>query len=180
MSRSVVVRLFLVGFLITALFTGCSRDPNVRKQKFWRVATAILTKASTAKRNPVCQCAAGRLAFRPGSLQAGRNLSQARRRPPRRSGTLARRRPCSGQLSRPYRPGQSLGRGSRNPDGSVNDEYLKQARVELDLLREKQPQNPSVFQAWADYYAAQNKLGERRCRKCRKPLPPIPTAQNLT
>ena len=34
MSRSVVVRLFLVGFLITALFTGCSRDPNVRKQKY--------------------------------------------------------------------------------------------------------------------------------------------------
>jgi cellulose synthase operon protein C len=34
MSRSVVVRLLLVGFLITALFTGCTRDPNVRKQKF--------------------------------------------------------------------------------------------------------------------------------------------------
>jgi len=34
MSRSVLVRLFLVGFLHHCLFTGCSRDPNVRKQKF--------------------------------------------------------------------------------------------------------------------------------------------------
>src|SRR5580698_4990481 len=34
MSRSVTVRLLLVGFLIPALFTGCTRDPNVRKQKF--------------------------------------------------------------------------------------------------------------------------------------------------
>src|ERR1022692_5073986 len=34
MSRSVAVRLLLVGFLIAALFTGCSRAPNLRKQKF--------------------------------------------------------------------------------------------------------------------------------------------------
>src|SRR5580704_13712400 len=34
MSRSVAVRLLLVGFLIPALFTACNRDPNVRKQKF--------------------------------------------------------------------------------------------------------------------------------------------------
>src|ERR1700685_1284653 len=34
MSRSALVRLFLVVFFITTLLTGCSRDPNVRKQKF--------------------------------------------------------------------------------------------------------------------------------------------------
>ena len=34
MSRSVALRLLLIGFLITGLFTGCSHDPNVRKQKF--------------------------------------------------------------------------------------------------------------------------------------------------
>src|ERR1700733_2329444 len=34
MSRSVVLRLLIVGFLVAALFTGCNRDPNVRKQRF--------------------------------------------------------------------------------------------------------------------------------------------------
>jgi hypothetical protein len=34
MSRSVSARLFLIGFVVTALFTGCTRDPNVRKHKF--------------------------------------------------------------------------------------------------------------------------------------------------
>ena len=34
MIRSVGPRLFLVCFLIAALFKGCSRDPNVRKQKY--------------------------------------------------------------------------------------------------------------------------------------------------
>ena len=48
---------------------------------------------------------------------------------------------------------------ARNPDGSPNQDYLKQARVQLDLLHQKQPQNPEVFEAWADYYAAQNNVG---------------------
>jgi tetratricopeptide (TPR) repeat protein len=47
---------------------------------------------------------------------------------------------------------------ARNPDGSTNDEYLKQARVHLDLLLLKQPDNPAVLQAWADYYGAENNL----------------------
>src|SRR5271165_6950912 len=34
MSRSAMLRIVLIGFLIAALFTGCSRDPNVRKQKY--------------------------------------------------------------------------------------------------------------------------------------------------
>jgi len=57
------------------------------------------------------------------------------------------------------------------------EEYIKQARGHLDLLREKQPQNPEVFQAWANYYAAQNNLAPL-CWRCRKPSPPIPTVRN--
>src|SRR5258708_37052867 len=34
MSRSVILRLLLIVCVVTGLFTGCSRDPNVRKQKF--------------------------------------------------------------------------------------------------------------------------------------------------
>src|SRR5260370_24933779 len=35
MSRSGIVRLLLVCSLAATLFTGCSRDPNVRKQKYF-------------------------------------------------------------------------------------------------------------------------------------------------
>jgi len=55
---------------------------------------------------------------------------------------------------------------ARNPDGSPNADYMKQARVHLDLLHEKQPENPEVFEAWADYYSAQNNVA-RLCRRCR-------------
>src|SRR5580658_8301391 len=34
MSRSGVVRLSVIVFAIASLFTGCSHDPNVRKQKY--------------------------------------------------------------------------------------------------------------------------------------------------
>ena len=34
MTRSVSVRLLLACLLLAAVFTGCSRDPNVRKQKY--------------------------------------------------------------------------------------------------------------------------------------------------
>lgn len=51
MSRRVAVRLLLAGFVIAALFTGCTRDPNVRKQKYLEAATAIVPKANIAKRS---------------------------------------------------------------------------------------------------------------------------------
>jgi Tfp pilus assembly protein PilF len=35
MSRSVVIRLVLSSFVLAVLLTGCSRDPNVRKQKYF-------------------------------------------------------------------------------------------------------------------------------------------------
>ena len=35
MSRSVSFRLLMACLLLTVIFTGCSRDPNVRKQKYF-------------------------------------------------------------------------------------------------------------------------------------------------
>src|SRR6201997_5898273 len=35
MRRSITIRLLLSCCVIAALFTGCSRDPNVRKQKYF-------------------------------------------------------------------------------------------------------------------------------------------------
>ncbi|MGA7549090.1 MAG: tetratricopeptide repeat protein [Candidatus Sulfotelmatobacter sp.] len=161
MSRSIVVRLFLVGFLITALFTGCSRDPNVRKQKFLESGDRYFDKGKY--REAAIQYA--------NALQVDSRFAQAHYKLGETYLKLGDGSRAVQELSRAvdlapdnYPAHIDLANlwvvGSRNRDGSVNDEYLKQARVELDLLREKQPQNPSVFQAWADYYAVQNKLGE--------------------
>ncbi|MFZ0439908.1 MAG: hypothetical protein WAL76_17405, partial [Candidatus Sulfotelmatobacter sp.] len=49
MSRSAVVRLFLVGFLIPVLFTACSRDPNVRKQKYLESGDRYFEKGKYAE-----------------------------------------------------------------------------------------------------------------------------------
>ena len=35
---------------------------------------------------------------------------------------------------------------------------MNQAKTHLDLLREKQPNNPETHEAWANYYAAQNNI----------------------
>jgi len=44
----------------------------------------------------------------------------------------------------------------RNPDGTPVEETIEQAKVHLDILREKQPNNPETHEAWANYNAAQN------------------------
>ena len=174
MSRSVVVRLFLVGFLITALFTGCSRDPNIRKQKFLESGDRYFDKGKY--REAAIQYA--------NALQVDSRFAQAHYKLGETYLKLGDGSRAVQELSRavdlapdnyrrPYRPGQSLGRRPREIGMDLsNDEYLKQARVELDLLREKQPQNPAVFQAWADYYAVQNNIrrgaagdAESHCRR---------------
>jgi tetratricopeptide (TPR) repeat protein len=159
MSRSVVVRLFLVGFFITALFTGCSRDPNVRKQKYLESGDRYFAKGKY--REAAIQYS--------NALQVDSRFAGAHYQLGETYLKLGDSIRAFQELSRTvelapdnYRAHIDLANllvGARNQDGSVNDDYMKQARVHLDLLRDKQPQNPEVFQAWADYYAAQNNIG---------------------
>src|SRR6202521_4330877 len=159
MSRSVVVRLFLVGFLVAALLTGCSRDPNVRKQKFLESGNRYFDKGKY--REAAIQYS--------NAVQVDSRFSQAHYQLGQTYLKLGDSIRAFQELSRTvelapdnYRAHIDLANllvGARNQDGSVNDDYMKQARVHLDLLRDRQPQNPEVFQAWADYYAAQNNLG---------------------
>jgi tetratricopeptide (TPR) repeat protein len=162
MSRSVTVRLLLVGFVITSLFTGCTRDPNVRKQKFLESGNQYrdkgkLREASIQYLNAiqidsrfaeahfelgeVClklkdyNCAAQQL-FRTVELTPENYSAQL---------DLA----------------ELLIGGSRNSDGSPGQNYqdlLKQAKLHLDILREKQPNSPDTHVAWANFYAAQDDL----------------------
>ncbi len=158
MSRSVVVRLFLVGFLVTALFTGCSRDPNVRKQKYLESGDRYFEKGKY--REAAIQYS--------NALQVNSRFAQAHYQLGQTYLKLNDGNRAFQELSRAvelapdnYRAHIDLANlliSARNPDRPADPDYLKQARVHLDLLREKQPQNPEVFEAWADYYSAQNNL----------------------
>ncbi|MGB7600641.1 MAG: tetratricopeptide repeat protein [Candidatus Sulfotelmatobacter sp.] len=158
MSRSVVVRLCLVGFLITALLTGCSRDPNVRKQKYLESGDRYFAQGKY--REAAIQYA--------NAVQIDSRFAQAHYQLGQTYLKLGDSAHAFQELSRTvelapdnYRAHIDLANllvTARNPDGSSNQDYLKQARVHLDLLHEKQPQNPEVFEAWADYYAAQNNV----------------------
>jgi cellulose synthase operon protein C len=158
MRRSVCVRVLFLTVFIAALFSGCSRDPNIRKQKYLESGDRYFAKGK----------------YREAAIQ----YSNALQVDPRFAAAHY-------QLGETYLKLGDIGHGfqelsrtaelapdnyhahlemanllisARNPDGSINDDYLKQAREHLDLLQQKQPQNPEVLQAWADYYAAQNNL----------------------
>ena len=152
MSRSVSVRLLLACSLLTALLTSCSRDPNVRKQKYLDSGEKYV--AEGRYREAVIQ-------FRNAILidsrfaQAHYDLSQAYLK-------LGDSNDAFQELNRTvdlapdnYRAHTDLANlliGTRNP------EYLKKAEPELKILREKQPNSPETHEAWANYDAAQNKI----------------------
>ena len=159
MSRSVVVRLFLVGFFVAALLTGCSRDPNVRKQKFLESGNRYFDKGKY--REAAIQYS-NAVQLDSGFAQAHFQLGQTYLKlgdSSRAFQELSRTVELAPDNYRAHIDLANLLVTARNQDGSSNDDYLKQARVHLDLLHEKQPQNPEVFEAWSNYYAAQNNAG---------------------
>ena len=140
------------------MLTGCSRDPNVRKQKY--LDSGEKYSAEGKYREAVIQ-------FRNAILidsrfaQAHYDLSQAYLK-------LGDSNDAFQELTRTvdlapdnYRAHTDLANlldAVRNPDGSPVEDTLKQAKTHLDILREKQPNNPETHEAWANYYAAQNKI----------------------
>ncbi len=160
MSCFVVARLLVVGLVITVLFTGCSRDPNIRKQKYLESGDRYFDKG---KYNEAKIQYLNALKLDPRFAQARFKLGETYLK-------LGNGFQAFQELSQVvdvtpdnYQAHIDLANllvgNSRNPDGSINNDRLKQARTHLDLLREKQTQNPKVFQAWADYYAAESNVG---------------------
>jgi cellulose synthase operon protein C len=158
MRFSAHVRLFVLAVSIAALFSGCSRDPNIRKQKYLESGDRYFAKGKY--REAAIQYSNALQVdsrFAAAHYQLGETYLKL--------GDVAR---AFQELSRTielepdnYRARIDVANllvAARNPDGSTNDEYLRQARVHLDLLLLKQPQNPQVLQAWADYFAAENNL----------------------
>lgn len=147
--RTSALRLFLMCSLLAALFTGCSRDPNVRKQKYFESAERYFAKGKY--REAAIQYS--------NAIQVDSRFAQAHY-----------------QLGETYlklhdwnRAYQELSRATElNPDNYpahvdlanllISGRDLKQAQIHLDLLRLKQPTRPDTYEAWANFYAAQDNL----------------------
>jgi cellulose synthase operon protein C len=158
MSRFASVRVFAIALLLPMLFTACSRDPNVRKQKYLesgdryfakgKYREAAIQYSNALQVDP--RFAAAHYQLGETYMKLG-NVAQAFQQ-------FSRTVELAPDDYRAHLDLANLLTAARNPDNTVNDDYLKQAKIHLDLLREKQPQDPAVFQAWADYDAAQNNL----------------------
>jgi Flp pilus assembly protein TadD len=159
MSRSVTVRLLLVcSLVVAALFTGCSRDPNVRKQKYFEsggryFADGKYREAAIQYANAVQVDSR----FADAHYQLGQTylkLGDTNRA----FQELTRAVELSPDNYRAHADLANLLLTVRNSDGSPSQESLKQAKTHLDILHDKQPDGPETHEAWANYYTAQNNL----------------------
>jgi cellulose synthase operon protein C len=158
MSRLLARRWWLVCLLMAALFSGCSRDPNVRKQKYFESGQRYFAEGKYAEAE-IQYSNAIRIDpnFAPAHDELGKTYL--------RLGDFTR---AYQELTRTvelapdnYRAHTDLANlliTARNPDDSPNADSLKQARSHLDLLREKQPNSAETHEAWSNYYAVQNNV----------------------
>src|ERR1700740_2367525 len=159
MRRSIAIRLLLPCCVIAALFTGCSRDPNVRKQKYFDSGEKYFAEGKY--REAVIQYL-NAVQIDPRFARAHYQLSESYLK-------LGDKGHAFQELSRTvelapddYRAHAEIAdllSGVRNPDGSPLQEALKQAKPHLDLLREKQPNTPETHEAWAYYDLAEKNFG---------------------
>src|SRR5580692_11011055 len=113
--------------LIAALFTGCSRDPNVRKQKYLESGDRYFAKAKYAEAAIQYQNA---VQVDPRFVQAHYQLGQTYLRSGdnvRAFQELSRVVELSPDNYQAHLDLASLLLSVRNPDGSPNQDYLKQA-----------------------------------------------------
>lgn len=158
MSRVAAIRVLLPCLLIAMTFTGCSRDPNVRKQKYF--ASGEKYYAEGKYREAAIQYS-NAVQIDPRFAQAHYQLSQTDLRlgdPNRAAQELYRTLELAPDNYKAHTDIANLLVTVRNTDGSASQDALKQAKPHLDLLREKVPNLPETHEAWADYYAAQNDL----------------------
>ena len=158
MSRSASFRLLLACLLLTVISTGCSRDPNVRKQKYFDSGEKYFAEGKY--REAAIQYS-NAVQIDSGFAQAHYKLSQVYLK-------LGDTNHAFPELTRTvelapdnYRARTDLANilvTARNPDGSPVQDALNQAKIHLDMVKEKQPNNPETHEAWANYYAAQNKF----------------------
>jgi len=158
MSRFVSVRLLLACSLFTALFTGCSRDPNVRKQKY--LDSGDKYSAEGRYREASIQYL-NAIQIDSRFAQAHYDLSQAYLKLGESSRAFQELNRTVDLAPDNYRAQADLANlliTVRNPDGSPVEDALKQAKTHLDILHAKQPDKPETHEAWSNYYSAQNNI----------------------
>src|SRR5579863_2279529 len=139
MSRPALIRVLLLCLTITVSFTGCSRDPNVRKQKYF--ASAEKYYAEGKYREAAIQYS-NAVQIDPRFAQAHYQLSQTYLKlgdGARASQELFRTVELAPDNYRAHTDLANLLVTVRNTDGSPSQEALKQAKPHLDVLREKVP-----------------------------------------
>lgn len=158
MTRSIAFRLLLVCCLLSTLFTACSRDPNVRKQKYFDSGEKYFAQGKY--REAAIQYS--------NAIQIDSRFAQAHFQLSQTYLKLGDSQHAFPELNRTvelapdnYRAHVDLANllvTVRNQDGTPDADALKQAKTHLDFLRDKQPNTPETHEAWADYYAAQGNL----------------------
>jgi len=158
MNRALAIRLLLCCSLLAALCTSCSRDPNVRKQKYFESGEKYFAEGKY-REAAIQYSNAVQIDYH--FAQAHFQLSQAYLKlgdSNRAFQELSRTVEFAPDNYRAHTDIANLLVTVRNPDGSPAPDALKQAKPHLDLLREKLPNSPETHEAWANYYAAQNNL----------------------
>jgi tetratricopeptide (TPR) repeat protein len=154
--RGFMLRLSVVCLL--ALLTACSRDPNVRKQKYFDSGSKYFSQGQY--REAVIQYS--------NAIQIDSRFAEAHYQLARTYLKLGNNTRAYQELSRcveldpaDFRAHTDLANllvSVRNPDGTAPAESLREAKTHLDLLRDKQPNAPETNEAWSNYYGAQNDL----------------------
>ncbi len=158
MNRATTNRLLLFCCLLVAFCTSCSRDPNVRKQKYFDSGEKYFAQGKY--REAIIQYSNAVLIdsrFAQAHYQLGQTYLKLGD-PNRAFQELSRTVELAPDNYRAHTDIANLLVTNRNTDGSVSQDALKQAKPHLDLLREKLPNDPETHEAWANYYAAQNDL----------------------
>lgn len=158
MNRSAAIRLFLLCSFLAAFLAGCSRDPNVRKQKYFnsgekyfsaaKYREAVIQYANAVQIDPRYAPAHAKLAQ--SLLKLGDNS--------RAFQELSRTVELDPDNARARIDLANLLLTVRNPDGSLVPDIMQQAKAQLDWLDKNQPNNAETHQAWANYYSAESDL----------------------
>jgi cellulose synthase operon protein C len=160
MPRSLPVRLVVACSLVAFLLTGCSRDPNVRKQKYFDSGEKYF--ADGKYREALIQYS-NAVQIDPHYAQAHFQLAQTYLRlgdNGRAFQHLSRTVELAPDNYRAHADLANLLVTVRNPDGSPVSDTMKQAKTHLDILRDKQPNAAITHEAWSNYYAAEGQLGD--------------------
>ena len=158
MTRSNALRLLVSCVLLTGLLVGCTRDPNVRKQKYFDSGEKYF---SQGKYREAAIQYSNAIQIDPRFAQAHFQLSQSYLRigdSQRAFQELSRAVELAPDNYRAHADIANLLLTVRGQDGAADPDALKQAKPHLDLLRDKQPNAAATHEAWANYFAAQNKL----------------------